>query len=168
MRRRATGFTLIEMMVVLALVGILAAGARPLLELSVRRSQEFALRQGLRTLRNAIDAYKQAADEGRIARAPDSSGYPPSLEVLVQGVPLQASGGVTQAGDGAAEPVQRLYLLRRLPRDPFAAPDLDAAQSWGLRSSQSPPDAPAPGRDVFDVYSRSERSALDGTAYRDW
>jgi general secretion pathway protein G len=168
MKRRTTGFTLIEMMVVLALVGILAAGARPLLELSVRRSQEFALRQGLRTLRNAIDAYKQAADEGRIARAPDTSGYPPSLDVLVQGVPLQAAGGAAPPADSAAEPAQRLYLLRRLPRDPFAAPGVNAVQSWGLRSYQSAPDSPAPGRDVFDVYSPSERTALDGTAYRDW
>ena len=153
----ARGFTLIEMLVVVAIVGILAAAAQPVVELSLRRAREVELRQSLRSVRAAIDAYKRAADAKRIAVAADASGYPPSLEVLVDGVPD------VRAADG-----KRLYFLRRLPRDPFADPALPAAQSWGLRSHDSPPDAPAPGRDVFDVHSTSERKGLDGSRLSEW
>lgn len=153
----ARGFTLIEMLVVVALVGILAAAAQPVVELSLRRTREVELRQSLRNLRNAIDAYKRAADAKRIAVSADASGYPPSLEVLVAGVPD------VRSADG-----KRLYFLRRMPRDPFADPALPAAQSWGLRSHDSPPEAPAPGRDVFDVHSTSERQGLDGTRLSEW
>ena len=156
-RRRARGFTLIEMVVVVALVGILAGAAWPLLQLSVRRAQEYELRHALRALRGAIDAYKQAGAEGRIAVEADASGYPPNLQVLVDGAPA-ARGPV-----GA-----RIYFLRRMPRDPFADRGLDAARTWALRSYESPPDAPREGRDVFDVHSRSELAALDGTRYSDW
>ena len=150
------GFTLVEMVVVVAIVGILAAAAHPVLELSQRRARELELRQALRTLRGAIDAYKRAADERRIQVAADASGYPPRLEVLVDGVPdLRAKD-------------KRLFFLRRLPRDPFADASLPAAQTWALRSYDSPPDAPAPGRDVFDVASRSDRVGLDGTRLHDW
>jgi general secretion pathway protein G len=151
------GFTLIEMIAVVAIVGVLAASARPILELSVRRSQELTLRQGLRTLRGAIDAYKRAVDEGRVARSELDSGYPPSLDVLVQGVP-----------DAKATEPQRIYFLRRLPRDPFAEADLPAAQTWATRSYDSPPEAPRAGRDVFDVFSRSPRIGLDGTPVSQW
>lgn len=177
----ARGFTLIEMVVVLALVAILSLAAQPLLELSVQRTQEFALRDALRTLRGALDAHKQAADSGRIRKGADASGYPASLDELVQGVPVAMAGEVAEGAldDGADTPPparasdteardKRLYFLRRLPRDPFADASLPAAQTWGLRSYDSAPDAPAPGRDVFDVHSRSERTALDGSAYRDW
>jgi general secretion pathway protein G len=157
MTRRARGFTLIEMVVVVAIVGILAAAARPVFELSLRRTKELELRQSLRTVRMAIDAYKRAADEGRIAVAAQASGYPPSLEALVQGVP-----------DLRGAPGRKIHFLRRLPRDPFADPAVPAAQTWALRSHDSPPDAPAPGRDVFDIASTSERSGLDGTRLRDW
>ncbi len=178
--RRVHGFTLIEMVIVLALVAILSLAAQPLLELTVQRTKEFALRDALRTLRGALDAYKQAADSGRILKAADASGYPASLDELVRGVPMAAAGAApTGASDGTPEappPLavagaareQRLYFLRRLPRDPFADASLPAAQTWGLRSYDSAPEAPAPGRDVFDVHSRSERTALDGSAYRDW
>jgi len=157
------GFTLIEMVAVLAILGLLAAMAVPLLELTARRAQELALRTALRELRGAIDAHKVAADGGRIvvSRSTEGSGYPPSLESLVQGVPLADDQGLPA-------PSARLYLLRRLPRDPFADPQLPAAQSWGLRASDTPPDSPAPGRDVFDVYSRSDKRALDGSNYADW
>jgi general secretion pathway protein G len=151
------GFTLIEMLVVLALVGVLAAAARPVLEFSVRRSQEFALREALRQIRGGLDAYKRAADEGHIARAVDDSGYPPDLDALVRGVPdIKSPNG------------RRLYFLRRLPRDPFAPGELPPAESWATRAADSGPEERRAGRDVFDVHSRSERRALDGSHYRDW
>ncbi|HEY1091305.1 MAG TPA: type II secretion system protein [Burkholderiaceae bacterium] len=155
--RARKGFTLIEMMVVLAIVGLLAAAARPLLVLSVQRSQESALRDALRSLRGAIDAYKRAADLGQVARSADSPGYPPNLRALVDGVAdiRSPTGG-------------RVYFLRRLPRDPFADASLPAEETWGLRASDSPPDEPRQGRDVFDVFSTSGRRALDGSWLKDW
>jgi general secretion pathway protein G len=153
---RPRGFTLIEMVVVVAIVGVLAAAARPMLDLSLQRARELELRQALRTIRGAIDAYKRAADDKRITLDAEASGYPPSLQALVDGVV------------DARAPDRRLYFLRRLPRDPFADPGLPAAQTWALRSYDSPPEAPAPGRDVFDVRSMSPRDGLDGTPLADW
>lgn len=158
---RRRGFTLIEMIVVLALVGILVMAAQPLQELALRRAQEAALRQALREIRSAIDEHRAAVLQRRVAAGPGGTPYPPSLLSLVQGVPVLDAQG--QPG-GA----QRLYLLRRLPRDPFADPALPAHESWGQRASTSPPDAPQPGADVFDVYSRSALAALDGSRYAQW
>ena len=155
--RAQRGFTLIEMVVVVAIVGILAAAAQPLLALQTRRQQEFELRQGLRTLRGALDAYKLAATEGRIAAPDNDSGYPPALQVLVDGV-----HDIREAKE------RKVYFLRRLPRDPFADASLPAAQTWGLRGYDSPPDAPQPGPEVFDVHSRADGIGLDGTPYRAW
>ena len=145
------------MLVVLAMLGVLASAARPLLEMSVQRSREHELRQALRTLREALDAYKRAVDAGSIVLSPEDSGYPQKLQLLVDGVP-----------DAKSASGRKLYFLRRLPRDPFAPGELAAAETWGLRSYDSPPDDPRAGKDVFDVYSRSERKALDGSRLKDW
>jgi len=154
---RVRGFTLIEMLVVLAMLGVLASAARPLLELSVQRSREHELRQALRTLREALDSYKRAAETGAIVLSPEDSGYPQKLQLLVDGV-----------ADARSPNGRKIYFLRRLPRDPFAPADLPAADTWGLRSYDSAPDDPRAGKDVFDVYSRSERKALDGSRIKDW
>lgn len=154
---RTRGFTLIEMLVVLAMMGVLAMAARPTLQMSAQRSREHELRTALRQIRTAIDAYKKAADEGTIARPADASGYPPNLDALVAGV-----------ADVKSVKGRKIYFLRRLPRDPFADPAQDPALGWGLRSADSPPDEPRPGNDVFDVYSRSGKKALDGSRYKDW
>lgn len=161
MKPLVRGFTLVEMVVVVAIVGVLAAAARPVVQLVHRRAQEAELRLALRQLREALDAYKRAADDERIEVPADASGYPPTLDVLAQGVPLKKKGA-------GGKPAGRLYLLRRVPRDPFAEAALPAARTWGLRSYDSPPEAPRAGRDVYDVYSLSERRALDGSLYRDW
>lgn len=151
------GFTLIEMMVVVVIVGILASAAMPLAALHKRRQQESELRENLRTMRRALDAYKQAFDQGRIEKKVDASGYPPALELLVRGVV-----DITSPGGG------KIYFLRRLPRNPFAALDIPAEQTWATRSYESPPDHPSAGRDVFDVYVDAEGTGLDGTPYRSW
>ncbi|HEY4373032.1 MAG TPA: type II secretion system protein [Burkholderiales bacterium] len=151
------GFTLIEVLITLTILGILASALMPLLELDARRNREDELRHGLRELRVAIDAYKHAADTGDIAKPADSTGYPPSLDVLAAGVPLLNSP------NGA-----RVYFIRRLPRDPFAAGDVPAAATWGTRSYASPPDAPSTGDDVFDVHSLAPGDGLNGVPYKQW
>lgn len=159
--RRGRGFTLVELLAVLVIVGVLAVAAQPLNELVLRRAQETQLRLALRELRNAIDEHRLLVEAGQLARGRDASPYPASLASLADGLPLLDGQG-QPAGD------RRVYLLRRVPRDPFAERSLAAEDTWGLRSSASPPDAPRAGADVFDVRSRSELSALDGTRYREW
>jgi general secretion pathway protein G len=155
---RSRGFTLIELVITVAVIAVLASIAQPLAELSAQRTKEQDLRKALRDIRDALDAYKRAADEGRILRAADESGYPPSLEALVAGVP-----------DAKSPASAKLYFLRRIPRDPFAvSPAAGAAETWGMRSYASAPDRPSPGRDVFDVYSLSARVGLNGVPFREW
>ena len=152
------GFTLIEVLVTLAIVAVLAAMVMPLAELSVKRVNEQELRRNLREIRTAIDAYKQAADEGRINKAPGESGYPKSLEILTEG-----------AEDMKSPDKTRIYFLRRIPRDPFASDTAQsAADTWGKRSYASPPDDPKEGDDVFDVYTLNENTGINGIPYREW
>ncbi len=154
----ARGFTLIELVITVAIVGLLATLAMPLAELTVRRTKEQELKTALREIRTAIDAYKLAADAGRIEVPADASGYPPSLDAL--------SSGVVDYTNPEATPI---FFMRRLPRDPFF-PDgsVPAAETWGLRSYASPPDSPQAGDDVYDVFSLATGTALNGTNYREW
>jgi general secretion pathway protein G len=155
--RHLRAFTLVELIITVAIVAILASAALPLTQIVNQRGKEQELRTSLRQIREAIDAYKQAADEGRVARAADESGYPPSLDALALGV------------DDAKMPVRKsIYFLRRLPRDPFAPDNLPAAETWGKRSYESPPDSPREGKDVFDIYSLADGKGLNGIAYREW
>jgi general secretion pathway protein G len=151
------GFTLIEMVAVVAIVAALCTVALPVLELAKRRTQEIELRYALRTIRAALDQYKRAADVHTIEVPADTSGYPPNLEALVEG-----------AVDPRTPDRKLRYFLRRLPRDPFADPTLAASATWGLRSYDSPPETPQAGADVFDVYSRSPRLGIDGSRYSNW
>ncbi len=155
---QSKGFTLIELLVVLAVLGTLAQLALPVAEVVVQRHKEQTLREALREIRIALDQYRAASLSGRIKRSADQSGYPPNLQVLVEGVPDQSD----------PEKKRRIYFLRRIPRDPFAPAQVSDEASWGLRSYASAADAPEAGDDVYDVYSRSTRVGLNGIAHRRW
>jgi len=145
------GFTLIELLITVAILGLLASAALPLAELTVQRGKERELRSSLREIRGAIDAYKRATDEGAIEKSLDKTGYPSTLSVLVEG-----------AVDKRDPKGKRIFFLRRVPADPVSG------EAWGLRSYASPADAPKDGDDVFDVYSKSDATGLNGVPYREW
>ncbi|TMH23950.1 MAG: type II secretion system protein [Betaproteobacteria bacterium] len=154
------GFTLIELVITVAIIAVLASVALPLNELIVQRAKEADLRRALREIREALDTYKQACEEipPRIVPKPTTSCYPKRLEDLVTGV------------EDAKDPKKaRIYFLRRLPRDPFATdPALADADTWGKRSYDSPPDDPRDGDDVFDVFTRSTLVGLNGRPLKEW
>jgi general secretion pathway protein G len=156
--RRRRGFTLVELLVTLAILGVLAVMTVPVAEVTIQRSKEQDLRHALREIRTALDAYKKAADEGDIETEADDSGYPPSLEVLVTGVPKK-----NDKKDG------KIFFLRRVPRDPMSEQsDISNEATWGKRSYDSEADNPRDGKDVYDIYSRSEKAGLNGTPYKKW
>jgi general secretion pathway protein G len=153
------GLTFIELLITITVLAILASVIMPLSQMTVKRQKELELRRNLRIIRTAIDGYKKVWDEGRIIKKFGESGYPPELSILVEGV------------DDAKSPEsgKKIRFLRRIPRDPME-PDktLPPEETWGLRSYESDPDNPREGDDVFDVYSKSEEIAIDGTFYYSW
>lgn len=159
--RRGHGFSYIEILVTVAILALLATAAVPAVELMVTRQKEARLRHELRVIREALDAYKKASDEGRVPKEAGASGYPRRLEDLVSGV------------EDAKDPQRRrIYFLRRLPSDPmFVMSDeaaVTASQTWGKRSYDSPPDQPREGEDVYDVYSMNSTKGLNGIPYNQW
>jgi general secretion pathway protein G len=154
--RTTTGYTFVEVLVVAVVLLILASAAMPLARVTIQRQREVELRRTLRELRTAIDRYKDAADQGIIAATdlrPGNENYPSTLEVLVE--------GVTKAGDATGV---KLKFLRRIPVDPMTG-----EAEWGLRSYQDKPDSTSwGGQNVYDVHTKSEGTALDGTKYREW
>jgi general secretion pathway protein G len=152
------GFSYIEVIFTIAIMALIATAAVPYVEVIVVRNKESQLRQNLREIRIAIDKYKKASDDGRIAKLLNETGYPRYLEELVDGVE-----------DITDSKKAKIFFLRRIPRDPFfkdaAVP---AAQTWALRSYDSSFEFPQPGKDIFDVYSSSHQKGLNGIPYNEW
>ena len=150
-REMPEGFTLVELMAAVAILLLLTSLALPVARMQVKRQKETDLRRSLRTMREAIDRYKDAADQGLIEFEQDTFGYPPDLETLVEGVEMKGKD-------------VKLRLLRKIPVDPMTGED-----RWGMRSMQDDPESRSwGGGNVFDVYSRSRNEALDGTRYSEW
>lgn len=144
------GFTLVELIVVITIMLILMGAAVPIAKVTVRRQREVELRRDLWEMRTAIDRYKDAADKNAFTIKLGSEGYPPDLDTLVNGVEI--AGG------------KKLRFLRHIPVDPMTG-----NKDWGLRSMQDDPDSDSwGGQNVFDVYSKSTGTGLDGTKYKDW
>jgi general secretion pathway protein G len=148
-RRTEAGLTLVELIVTVAILGVLASAAVPIAKFQVQRERERELRYDLWQMRDAIDHYKDAADKGAFMTKVDSMNYPPTLEELVNGVDVQS---------------KKVKFLRRIPVDPMTG-----SAEWGMRSMQDDASSDSwGGQNVFDVYSKSEGTALDGTKYKDW
>ncbi|MDH7511818.1 MAG: type II secretion system protein [Clostridiales bacterium] len=161
--RAKRGFTLVEMLVTLAILAVLASAIMPIAKTAVKREKEIELQRNLRLIREAIDAYKKLADEKKIEVEEDSEGYPPDLETLVKGVEVKDASG-DSAGRSRTSGQKIVKFLRRIPRDPMTD-----SSDWGLRSYQDEPDSTVwGGENVYDVYTKSNATALDGTKYRDW
>lgn len=156
------GFTLLEMVVTLSILALLTLVAVPVIQTSVKREKESELRQSLRMIREAIDQYKKLADEKKIKVESESYGYPPDLETLVKGVEIEE-----EVADSSGRKTQKKVLvrfLRKIPIDPMTG-----STDWGLRSYQDEPDSDNwGGENVYDIYTKSQATALDGTKYRDW
>ena len=148
-RRASGGFTLVEMIVAISILVILTGMAVPLVRVKVQRDREVELRRDLWEMRDAIDRYKDAADRGAFQIKAGTDGYPPDLDTLVNGVDV---GG------------KKVRFLRRIPIDPMSGKN-----EWGERSTQDDPDSESwGGQNLFDVYSKSQGTALDGSKYAEW
>jgi general secretion pathway protein G len=154
---RTFGFSLIELLTVLVIMSVLAAAVMPLASLAAKRIKEQELHYDLRQIREAIDAYKRAGDDGRIARKVGESGYPKKLDDLADGV------------EDMRDPNKaKIYFLRDIPADPFAPEGAGGADSWVKRSYASSSGEPKEGDDVFDVHSGSKEIGLNGIPYNKW
>lgn len=152
------GFTLTEMLVTLTILAILATAVMPLAKTAVKREKEIELGRSLRAIREALDAYKRLTDEKKIEFDEDSYGYPPDLETLVNGVEVE------DEGEDRTSTKRIVKFLRRIPKDPMTN-----SYDWGLRSYQDEPDSDVwGGENVYDIYTKSVGTALDGTKYREW
>lgn len=166
LEKNQKGFTLIEMIVTFTILAVLAAVAIPLARTAVKREKEIELRRNLRTIRDAIDAYKKLADENRIEFEDRTEGYPPDLETLVEGIEVreEQQSGLTQRDRSRENNTKIVKFLRRIPIDPMTN-----STDWGLRSYQDDPDSMSwGGENVYDVYTKSPGVALDGTNYKEW